>query len=141
MPILGTGGLMSWTDVVEMLMFGATAVSFCSLLMLQGFEALQKVERGLRRYMEQHDYRKLDDFRNAALSCVAPSMADCDVISSVAKVDREKCNGCGRCLKLGHCVAISLTDQKAEVSGIECLGCGACFTVCPCNAVSMVELR
>ena len=36
-PVLGTGGLMSWTDVVEMLMFGATAVSFCSLLMLRGF--------------------------------------------------------------------------------------------------------
>ena len=65
-------------------------VLFCSLLMLHGFEALQKVERGLRKYMEQHDYRKLDDFRNAALSYVAPSMADCDVISSVAKVDREK---------------------------------------------------
>jgi TPP-dependent indolepyruvate ferredoxin oxidoreductase alpha subunit len=132
---------MSWTDVVEMIMFGATAVSFCSLLMLHGFEALQKVERGLRKYMEQHDYRKLDDFRNAALSYVASSMADCDVISSVAKVDREKCNGCGRCLRLGHCIAVSLADQKAEINEIECLGCGACFTICPSNAVSMVELR
>ena len=140
-PVLGTGGLMSWTDVVEMLMFGATAVSFCSLLMLEGFEALQKVERGLRKYMEQHDYRKLEDFRNAALNYIAPSMADCDVISSVAKVDREKCNNCGRCLRLGHCIAISLADQKVEVNETECLGCGACFTVCPNNAVSMVELE
>ena len=140
-PVLGTGGLMSWPDVVEMLMFGATAVSFCALFMIQGFEALRKIEKGLRKYMEQHDYRKLDDFRNAALNYVAPSMADCEVISSVAEVDGEKCNGCGRCLRLGHCIAISLVDQKAEVNEAECLGCGACFTVCPRHAVSMVELE
>jgi dihydroorotate dehydrogenase len=39
-PIMGTGGLMTWTDVIEMIMFGATTVSFCALLMIRGFEAL-----------------------------------------------------------------------------------------------------
>ncbi len=139
-PVLGTGGLMSWTDVVEMLMFGATAVSFCALLMIHGFEALRKIEGGLKDYMEQHDYRNIDDFRNKALSYIAPSMGDCEIIPSVAKIDPALCNGCGRCLRLAHCLAISLTDDRAHVDEAECLGCGACHTVCPCKAVKMMDL-
>ena len=64
-PVMGTGGLMTWTDVVEMIMFGATTVSFCALLMIRGFEALGGIEKKLRKYMEQQGYRRIDDFRGA----------------------------------------------------------------------------
>ncbi|HVN97985.1 MAG TPA: hypothetical protein VMT62_16265 [Syntrophorhabdaceae bacterium] len=139
-PVLATGGLMTWTDVVETIMFGAGAVSFCALLMIHGFEALKKLNKGLSAYMEKQGYESLDDFRGLALNHVAPSMAECEIIPSVARIDTKKCSGCGRCLRLGHCIAISLSDRKAMVDAAQCLGCASCFVVCPKQAVSMIKI-
>ena len=139
-PVMGTGGLMTWMDVVEMIMFGATTVSFCALLMISGFEALTKIEKRLRKYMEQQGYSHVDDFRGAALKYVAPSMVACEVIPCVARIDKEKCTGCGRCLKPAHCLATSIENKKAVVKEAECLGCGTCFLLCPVQAVSMIEI-
>ena len=139
-PVMGTGGLMTWTDVVEMIMFGATAVSFCALLMIRGFEALTEIEKGLKKYMEQQGYQFIDDFRSAALKYIAPSMSACEVFPIVARIDKEKCNSCGKCLKPAHCLSISMLNDKAVVNAAECLGCGTCFLLCPVQAVSMIEV-
>jgi dihydroorotate dehydrogenase/NAD-dependent dihydropyrimidine dehydrogenase PreA subunit len=139
-PVMGTGGLMTWTDVVEIIMFGATTVSFCALLMIHGFEALIKIEKRLRKYMEQQGYNRIGDFRGAALKYVAPSMSACEVIPGVARIDQGKCTGCGKCLKPAHCLAISMENDKAIVNETECLGCGTCLLLCPVQAVSMIEI-
>ena len=103
-PIIGTGGLINWTDVVEMIMFGAHAVSFCALFMIRGFEALLEIDKGLTEYMEQQGYETLDDFRGMALPYIASSMSTCEFIPSVAEIDQEKCTGCGICMKPAHCL-------------------------------------
>jgi len=139
-PIMGTGGLMNWMDVVEMMMFGATTVSFCTLLMIRGFAAIAEIEKGLREYMEQQGYSRLEDFRSLALKHVSPSGPACETIPSVARVDERGCTGCGICLKPAHCLAISMENDKAIVNKTECLGCGTCFLLCPVNAIAMVEM-
>jgi dihydroorotate dehydrogenase/Pyruvate/2-oxoacid:ferredoxin oxidoreductase delta subunit len=139
-PVLGTGGLMNWTDAVEMMMFGATTVSFCTLLLIHGFEAITEIEKGLRGFMEQQGYGHVDDFRGLALKYVAPSEPACEVIPSVARIDKEKCTGCGICLKPAHCLATSIENGKAAVCEAECLGCGTCFQLCPAGAISMIEI-
>lgn len=140
LPILGTGGLMNWQDVVRMIMFGATATSFCTLLMMHGFKALAEIEKGLKGYMEQQGYRRIEDFRGLGLKCIAPSLPACDVIPSVARVDPEKCTGCGTCLEPAHCLATSLADGKAVIDEKECLGCGSCHLFCPTEAITMVAV-
>lgn len=138
-PIIGTGGLMNWTDVVEMIMFGAYAVSFCGLFMIRGFEALDEIDKGLREFMEHEGYTSLDDFRGMALKYMASSMGTCEFIPGVARIDQEKCTGCGLCLKPAHCLATSLKDGKAIINEAECLGCGTCALICPVHAVTLVE--
>lgn len=56
----------------------------------------------------------------------------------MAKIDREKCIGCGLCA--ADCIAlnIELKDKKAAVKD-ECLQCGHCVAICPMNAVSIPE--
>jgi dihydropyrimidine dehydrogenase (NAD+) subunit PreA len=139
-PILGSGGLMNWQDAVEMIMFGATAVSFCSVLMMCGFEAISEIEKGLRAFMERQGYRQVDDFRGLALEYIMPDFQPEGLIPSVARIDEDKCIGCGRCLKQAHCLAISQEHDKAVVDPAECLGCGSCSLLCPETAVSMIEI-
>ncbi|MFC2070168.1 hypothetical protein ACFLTB_03215 [Chloroflexota bacterium] len=139
-PVMGTGGLMNWRDVVEMIMFGATTVSFCTLLIIRGFEAITEIEKGLRGFMEQQGYNHIDDFKGLALSYIEPSTATCEIIPSLARIDEGKCTGCGICLKPAHCLATSMENDKAVVNEVECLGCGTCFLLCPEGAVSMIEI-
>ena len=53
-------------------------------------------------------------------------------------IDKERCIGCGLCVK--DCVAVNLKleDGKASVQG-GCLQCGHCVAICAQNAVSIPE--
>jgi ferredoxin len=51
------------------------------------------------------------------------------------KVDRNKCNDCGACVKL--CEAFAMTDEsmaKGEAT-MECTRCGRCMDICPQGAI------
>jgi ferredoxin-type protein NapH len=51
------------------------------------------------------------------------------------KVDREKCNDCGACLKL--CESFAITDETLAKGNttIECSRCGRCMDICPKQAI------
>lgn len=59
----------------------------------------------------------------------------------VARVDEEKCIGCGSCKEACHFRAISSrqTEEgyKAVISSEQCFGCGLCRNNCPQEALSM----
>ncbi len=141
-PVLGTGGLMNWNHAIEMLMFGATATGLCTNVMIHGFEVLRKIEEQIKEFMNQSGFERIDDFRGLALKSMRTYSTDVEIVPVVAQVDTDTCNGCGLCVKPGHCGlqyrAIKIVEEKAEVDQAQCLGCGTCFYVCPVNAISMV---
>ena len=55
----------------------------------------------------------------------------------VAKVDKEKCNGCGECVESCPVEAIELNGDIAKVNEDECTDCGACVDVCPDEAIEV----
>ncbi|MBR2850791.1 MAG: 4Fe-4S binding protein [Anaerotignum sp.] len=57
----------------------------------------------------------------------------------MVSIDKNKCIGCGMCVKDCFYSVISIQDGKAQVSG-SCFECGHCVAVCPVNAVSIPEL-
>lgn len=55
-----------------------------------------------------------------------------------ARVDKEKCTGCGACIESCPVNAITIKDNKAEISD-SCLECGVCVNQCPTGALSVSE--
>ena len=50
-------------------------------------------------------------------------------------VDPKLCNGCGICIRPGHCDAVIVTDGLAIIHAETCTGCGICVAICPRKAL------
>ena len=58
----------------------------------------------------------------------------------LCEVDREKCIGCKKCLKVG-CPAVSIRDGKSSIDPDQCVGCTVCAQVCPVGAITRKESK
>jgi len=136
--IAGGGGLTNWRQSVEMIMYGATALTYCTVLYFLGFEALKKIEDGLRQYVVDQGYKNILDVRGIALQYITVPH-DVVYVDKVPHIDLEKCVGCGFCIRPGHCEALAEVDGKAALVRVEeCTRCGVCYWLCPHEAISMV---
>lgn len=60
-----------------------------------------------------------------------------------ARLDDDKCKGCGTCVEKCPIEAISLTNGKSHNDETKCIGCGVCVYHCPENARNLekTEIR
>lgn len=56
----------------------------------------------------------------------------------MVSIDKEKCIGCGACVKDCFPENLFLENGKAEIKG-RCMQCGHCIAVCPVDAVSITN--
>ena len=60
---------------------------------------------------------------------------------SPPQVDRDRCKGCGQCVKVCPNLVFELREKKSEViHGEMCIACGHCWAVCPEEAVTQPEV-
>jgi ferredoxin len=54
--------------------------------------------------------------------------------------NRDKCNGCGLCVRACPASTIILQDKKAKLTDrIECMGCADCVIICPEKVITLVR--
>ena len=135
--IIGTGGVASMEDAVQMMMCGADSIGVCTETMIRGFGFLEKWMKTLKDYMQKMGFRTMRDFRDLLIREIK-SAAELTVWAGLAQVDPEKCSSCGLCVEIGHCNAIVLTDAAASIDSDLCQGCSTCLDICPKEAIYMV---
>ncbi|MFH1447379.1 MAG: dihydroorotate dehydrogenase [Candidatus Micrarchaeota archaeon] len=62
-PVIGTGGIITGRDAVEMLMAGATAVGIGSSIHYRGMEAFNQICDEIDAFMKENGYSKLEQLR------------------------------------------------------------------------------
>jgi len=139
LPIIGGGGIFEWQHIVESIMYGSSLIQVCTSLMLKGFKEITKWLTALQDFMEQSAYPDVPSFCGIALKYICEPK-DLQIVSVVAEVNEEKCNGCGSCANIGHCEAITIEAKKAHVRIEECIGCGTCTAICPKSAILMKSI-
>ncbi len=65
-PIIGTGGVNTGADAIEMIMAGATAVGVGSAVYYRGVEAFGEILDEMTAWLEEHGYESLDEIRGLA---------------------------------------------------------------------------
>jgi dihydroorotate dehydrogenase len=136
LPICASGGISNWRDNVEMIMWGATLTSACTILMWEGFEAITEIVSGTERFMEERGYSSYEEMRGLALQYLT-TPDEIGLIEGTAVVNQDKCIGCGKCVKPAHCDAVELKDGIARIDPKRCLACSVCVVICPVQAISM----
>lgn len=146
LPISGIGGIESWRDAAEFMALGAANVQVCTAAMVYGFKIVEEMATGLKGWMAQQGYAKLDDFIGAAV----PKVTDWKYLNLnhivKAEIDQKSCIQCGRCYVVcedtSHQAITQTKDGRRhfEVIDAECVGCNLCASVCPVeDCISMVE--
>lgn len=57
------------------------------------------------------------------------------VFIPVPEINKDKCNGCGRCQEVCVYNAIAVVNKEVLIFPELCHGCGSCAYFCPCNAI------
>ena len=133
-PIVGGGGIENWRQAIEYMMWGATLVTACTSIMWRGWDVVTDIVQGMEKFMREQNYSSYKEIIGRALPNIRPNV-ELEPLPGAPTVDHERCNGCGLCLKPGHCRAIRLEDSIALVSEADCYGCGICVAICPRKAL------
>ncbi len=136
LPISGVGGIDDWKSAVEYLMVGATTVQICTAAMWYGFRLGEGLLKGIRKFMVEHGYQTLNDFRGLSVPYFTSAVPVPDTV--IAKIDSKACKKCGRCFiacRDGAFDAIEKRKGSFIVNQESCDGCGLCAQVCPENAI------
>ncbi|CAA6799581.1 MAG: Dihydropyrimidine dehydrogenase [NADP+] (EC [uncultured Aureispira sp.] len=145
LPISGIGGVESWKDAVEFMLLGASNVQVCTAVMHYGFGIVREMESGLRQFMADKGFNKLDDFIGLSLDKMK-EWKDLNLEYKVkAEINTDKCVGCQLCYiacEDGAHQAIKL-EKGTRVPAIiddNCVGCNLCSLVCPVDdCITMVQ--
>ena len=60
-PIIGVGGVDDWESAVEMILAGAKAVQIGSAIAYRGLEVFREIIEGIKNYLKENRYSKIDD--------------------------------------------------------------------------------
>ncbi len=155
LPVIGVGGVYTAEDVVRYLLLGCTAVQVCSAAYFKGHKVFKEIVDGLKGWMQQHGYTRIDQFRGKLredISCIKGEWAekygyrllppekgmllwDQNPSQVVVRVNMETCTLCGVCDKLClyDTIHIDYNKKLVNLDTSHCTGCGMCVGMCPEN--------
>lgn len=139
-PVVGTGGVFSEADVIEMTMAGADAIGVCSAPTIQGNRWFSDSIQKTQKWLESHNYASLQELVGYALPHLQPQ-------KFVAGLDFQfaplKCTLCDRCVVVCPYDARHIKGEIRKDESIlmlldeeACRHCGLCTSACPVDSLT-----
>lgn len=139
-PISASGGVTNGKDAIKCVLAGATSVQICTVVILKGYEVIEKINREISEFLEEKGYSSLDDIRGKVVGKIL-SYKEVDRRKLyVAYINQEKCNQCEICYKACYSSSIERDNGGRFYINSNCIGCGLCVELCPRKAIELVRI-
>jgi len=139
LPIMAGRGAVTSSDGIEFLMGGASAVQYCTPVMLNGLRYVEELGQGINKFMQRRGFENISQFQGEALKHIRSNRQLIEDLEPLySSVDQNKCIGCKRCQEVCWYDAIKVA-RKAVIKKDHCVGCTICSQVCPVNAIEVKE--
>ena len=147
LPISGIGGVTTWRDAAEFMALGAGNVQVCTAAMTYGFHIVQEMISGMSQWMDEKGYTSTSQIVRSAV----PNVCDWQDLNlnyiTKARIDQDKCIGCGRCYASCEDTSHQAIDMEMGEGGQriftvkddECVACNLCVNVCPVDDCITME--
>ena len=149
LPIIGTGGIMSGIDALEMISCGAAAVGICTVTIVKGPAVVSRINEQMIQFMQDHGISSLEELRGRVLAQIDFSKSieerqeyekrPVKSINKVAFIDQRACTKCQICHRICFYGAVEKDKERFLICPSICKGCGLCISVCPVEAISYHE--
>lgn len=92
-PVSGMGGIETAEDAAQFFLLGSSTVQICTGAMLLGYEMIEGLLDGLSKFMDGHNFKKLDDMIGKSLPYFT---THADLVERQRKAKREKAGEANR---------------------------------------------
>jgi dihydroorotate dehydrogenase len=138
--LMAGGGITGVKDAIELLIAGAATVQIATPILVNGFEFITTLVKGLKLFLEEGHLGDLNGMRKVAHGLICRSDTPA-FTTAYAEIVANTCRHCGRCLTLAFCDAIRPTDSSPVIVPEHCDGCSVCAAFCPNHAIILHPVR
>jgi dihydropyrimidine dehydrogenase (NAD+) subunit PreA len=97
LPFSGIGGIATWREAAEFILLGCGTVQVCTAVMHYGYRIVEDMIEGLDNWMVEKGFETIEGFRGLSLPRVTEWKHLNLNYKIVARIDEQKCIGCGLC--------------------------------------------
>jgi ferredoxin len=137
LPIIGIGGVKTWSDAAELIIAGATGIGVCTAAMVDGPKIFPKLTKGLSDYLDEQGVT-MEEIRGAGLKGIR-QVNEMSLKPLMVEIDKELCNQCNICETVCPVQAVRRADGYNYIITEECIKCAFCVNNCPENAIRVFE--
>lgn len=136
--ICSCGGTMSYENVLEFIMLGASCVELASVIQIEGYSVISRIVGECEDWLERHHYSNYFEIQGSALTSLHmfEDLKSCQLGSTlISECKRTDCDICVRgCLYDG---IYRDQDGRIRIDRSRCSGCGHCVARCPDHKLSL----
>ena len=140
LPILGIGGISSWHDAAEYIAVGADVVQVCTEVMLNGYQIIEPMKKGLLSYLESKGFNSPADLKNKAIDKLSAHKNLNKSQLIYPHINNDLCVKCGKCVMIcdeSEHSALRLDGAQIRVDKDKCVSCSLCSHICPKSAITL----
>ncbi len=149
--VVGVGGIHEWTDALQYMLCGCSAVQVCTSAYVHGLGVFSEIQEGISRWMDRKGYTSIEAFRGRVLPRILTAQ---DLKSQeehpytlppespyIPSVDSNRCSLCFDCGKGCIYRVFSVEGGRLRIDAEKCWSCGLCVGLCPQNALVLVDRK
>jgi dihydroorotate dehydrogenase/NAD-dependent dihydropyrimidine dehydrogenase PreA subunit len=128
------GGIVEWTEIIELLMLGASAIQIASDFLINGLSRIKYHVDNIEKYLSENNFNNIQKIRGLALKDFG-KQGEIVFHANKVKHNQLKCKKCKKCVEQTFCNNFKFVDNELIINEDNCEGCNFCISICKNSAL------